>query len=93
MHILSALNAKIHISVEGKIVLRRWMINKMQVHLNHNNLFALTAVKFQYKIAQNMEKISYNLNANSVVQLLNGFVGETHIFANHVIKSNVMEIM
>ena len=39
-----------------------------------------------------MEKISFNLNVNFVVILLNGFVGEILIFVNHVIKGNVMEI-
>jgi|688.fasta_scaffold295459_1 hypothetical protein len=40
-----------------------------------------------------MVKILLNLNVNIVVQLLNGFVGEIHIFVNLVIKNNVMEIM
>jgi hypothetical protein len=40
-----------------------------------------------------MEKILYNLNANFVALLLNGFVGEIHISVNHVIKSNVTVIM
>ena len=40
-----------------------------------------------------MVKILLNLNVNIVAQLLNGFVGEIHIFVNLVIKNNVMEIM
>lgn len=40
-----------------------------------------------------MVKILLNLNVNIVVQLLNGFVGEIHIFVNLAIKNNVMEIM
>ena len=62
----------------------------MQDHLSPNNWYVQIAVKFQLKIAQNMEKISYNLSANIVVRLLNGFVGVTLIFVNHVINGNVM---
>lgn len=40
-----------------------------------------------------MEKISFSLNVNFVVQLLNGSVGEILIFVNLVTRDNVMEIM
>lgn len=39
-----------------------------------------------------MAKILFNLNANFVVPQPNGFVGETHISVNHVIKNNVTVI-
>jgi hypothetical protein len=50
-------------------------------------------VKYLFRIAQNMEKISYNLNVNFVVQQPNGFVGEILIFVNLAIKNNVLAIM
>ena len=40
-----------------------------------------------------MEKISLNLNVNSVAVLLNGFVGEILISVNRVIRNNAVEIM
>lgn len=40
-----------------------------------------------------MEKISFSLNVNFVVQLLNGSVGEILIFVNLVTRGNVMETM
>lgn len=58
-----------------------------------NNSFVPNAVIFQSKTVLNMETTSLNSNANFVVPSLNGFAGETLIFVNHAIKSNVMEIM
>jgi hypothetical protein len=40
-----------------------------------------------------MEMTSSNSSVSFAVQLLSGSVGETLIFASHVIKSNAMEIM
>ena len=37
-----------------------------------------------------MEKISLNLNVNSVAVLLNGFVGEILISVNRVIRNNAL---
>jgi len=57
--------------------------------LTKKNSSVQTVVTFLLKIAPNMEKILFNSNVNIVAQLLNGFVGETHIFVSLVIKSNV----
>lgn len=56
-------------------------------------MFAQIAAKYLFRIVQNMERTLFNLNVNIVVQPLNGFVGEIHIFANLVIRNNAMEIM
>ena len=55
-----------------------------------SNWFVPTVVKYRFKIALNMEKTLYNLSVNSVVRLLNGFVGEILIFVKPVIKSSVL---
>lgn len=47
---------------------------------------------FLFKIVKSTEKTLFNLNANFVVALLNGFVGATHIFVILAIKDNVLEI-
>lgn len=47
----------------------------------------------EFKIAKNMVKTLSNSNANSVVQLLSGFVGAIHTFASPVIKDNAAETM
>ncbi len=47
----------------------------------------------QFKIAKNMEKILFSLNANFVVVQPNGSAGEILIFVILAIKDNVPEIM
>jgi hypothetical protein len=47
----------------------------------------------QFKIAKNMEKILFSLNANFVVVQPNGSVGEILIFVILAIKDNVPGIM
>ena len=44
------------------------------------------------KTAINTVLILLSSNANSAARLPNGFVGVTHIFANHVTKDNATEI-
>ena len=88
----SVSSVKIHTLEVEKIVHKLWTSLRMQDHLNRRNSYALIVVIFQFKIAQNMEKISYNLSANIVVRQLNGFVGETPIFVSPAINVNVMEI-
>jgi hypothetical protein len=65
----------------------------MQVNLNLNNWYAPIVVIYLFKIAQNTAKTLFNLNVNFVVQQLNGFVGETHIFVSLATKDNVIKIM
>ena len=61
--------------------------------LKHNNLFAINVVIFQCKTAQNMEKISFNLNVSFAVVLLNGFAGAILTSANLAINDSAMETM
>lgn len=86
-------NARLHTSEEGKIAWQLWMKQMLVEPSKLNSLSVQTVVKYQYKIAQNTEKTSLNLNANFVVASLNGFAGVILIFASHVINGSAMEIM
>jgi hypothetical protein len=62
---------------------KNWFVENVQ-------LLVLAVV---WLIVKNMERTLLNSNANSVVQLHNGFAGVILIFVNHAIKSNVVETM
>lgn len=64
-----------------------------EVLSKHNSSYALNVVIFQSKTAQNMARTLFSSNVNSAVVLRNGFVGETLISVNLVIRGSVMEIM
>ena len=48
---------------------------------------------FKQVTVKNMEKTIFHSNAVFAAKLLNGFVGETHIFVSLATKDNVIKIM
>ena len=89
MHILCAINAKNHILV---VVGTVWLLILNNL-LNRKNSFVQIAVKSLFKTVKNMGNSLFNLNANFVVRLPNGFAGGILISVNLVINANVLVIM
>ena len=94
MHILCALSAKALILEVEKTEWQPWTKHKMlEVLLKQSSLYARIAVIFPSKTVQNTAKISFSLNVNTAVALLNGFAGVILIFVNLVIKDSAVETM
>ena len=93
MPIFYVSNVDSHISEEERVVLKQWMKPKKDKNSIQKNLFAHHVVQLKLVTAKSMEKNFFHSNANFVVRLLNGCVGEILISPTNAIKNKLQDSM
>lgn len=86
-HTLNASSVISLTSEGGKAALKPWATQKQEKSSTPKNSSALAAALSKQQTARNTAKSTSHLSADSAVQLLNGFAGETRIFVMDAIRN------